>query len=174
MAETPRNAVLPTRLECRVCHALISVPGGHRAGRFRCPKCLHEMDLRDDLHGADGPGRSAPAGPQSAGLNAGTTAAVGSPDQAVGEGKRPEGVAEELCRLRAERDDLSARLRAATSALQEAGALIARLADLEQRLGELGGRYLQAAFRVTELERETARLSGRTTGPEVEPRDRGG
>ncbi len=127
-----------------------------------------------DLHTADSTGRSAPAGRPSASPNGGTTAAVGSPSRGVVEDKRPEGVAEELCRLRAERDDLSARLRAATSALQEAGALIARLADLEQRLSELGGRYLQAAWRVTELERETARLSGRTTGPEVEPRDLGG
>lgn len=162
MAETPRNAALPTRLECRVCHALISVPGSRPSGRFRCPKCLHELGLEDDLHSAES---RAPTGSLSASPNPGTTGA---------EGSATRGVAEELCRLRAERDDLSARLRAATSALQEAGALIARLADLEQRLGELGGRYLQAALRVTELERETARLSDRTTGPEVRRRDLGG
>lgn len=166
MAEQRPNASPSPRLECRVCHTSISVPKAGTEGRFRCPKCLHEIFLKDGSAAVAVRGSSSAVGlsPESQGAAAGVTAGGAAP--AAADRQRVRELELEVGRLRAERDALAARLDAATGALREAGALIARVADLEQRILDFGGRYVEATFRILDLERESVDLRRPVPGPQ--------
>lgn len=131
------SASQPLRVECRVCRTMVSIPGTVGDGRFRCPKCLQVVSC---LESAPAPAAQVAAAAPAA--EAGQVSALQA----------------DVARLREERDALAARLEAATCALRDAGQLIARLADLEQRIGELGQRCVLATLRELDLEKEVRRL----------------
>lgn len=145
------------RRECPSCGTLVTLPGtGSCKQRFQCPKCLAIVDRNEEPTAADTAVTSRGNGDRRT-VNEPEAVAEALPAGQDVNGNNGAGSAE-LGRLRAERDDLAMRLRQAEEALRQAGTVIARIAELEERTGELGKRCVENATRLLELEIENARL----------------